>query len=81
MINPMWDFVEVINNIEAIKDTYEGLLSSFSIYEVKQKKAVIQSFRNDVYELKLLEWQKDKLWEYMNGDIPYFILKSLIRQK
>jgi len=81
MISPEWDFVEAVNNIEAIKDTYEGLLSSFSIYEVRQKKAVIQSFRDNIYELKILEWQKDKLWEYLNGDIYYVVLKSLIRQK
>jgi len=81
MINASWDFREAVNNIKAIKDKYTSLLSSFSIYECKQKGIMIHEVRKEIYELQFEEWKKDKLWEFMNGDIPYILLKSLIRQK
>lgn len=81
MIDVNWSFSEAVNNIKAIRDKYTGLLSSFSIYEAKQRGVVIHEIRSEIYELKFEEWKKDKLWEFMNGDIPYILLKSLIRQK
>lgn len=76
-INPFWDFGEAVENIKAIKSYYIGLLSSFSIYEIKQKVIAQAEIRNQIYELDIFEWQKDKLWEYMNDDIPYIMLKAL----
>ena len=77
MIDTSWTFNEAINNIKAIKDEYIGLLSSFSIYDGKQKKAVIHNVRKEIYKLQFEEWKKDKLWEFMNDDIPYIILVGL----
>lgn len=77
MINASWTFSEAINNIKAVKDYYIGLLSSFSIYEILKKRIAITNFRNEVYNLDILEWQKDKLWEFLNGDVPYIILCGL----
>ena len=68
MIDKRWNFKQAVENIKAVKDYYIGLLSSFSIYETKQKRMMIQETRNKLYELEILEWQKDKLWEYMNDD-------------
>lgn len=68
MIDKRWNFKQAVENIKAVKDYYIELLSSFSIYETKQKRITIQEIRKQVYELQILEWQKDKLWEYMNDD-------------
>jgi len=76
-INLLWDFKEAVDNIKAIKEHYVGLLSSFSIYEGKQRNIAQGEIRNQIYSLDILEWQKDKLWEFMNGDVPYSVLKSL----
>ena len=76
-INLLWSFSEAVDNIKAIKEHYVGLLSSFSIYEGKQKNIVIKETRNQIYSLDIYEWQKDKLWEYMNDDIPFIMLKAL----
>lgn len=76
-INLLWDFGEAVDNIRTIREQYEELLSSFSIYELKQKGMLIKAIRDKIYQLNIFEWQKDKLWEYMNGDIPYIILKGL----
>ena len=76
-INLLWSFSEAVDNIKAIKEHYVGLLSSFSIYELKQKNIAIGTIRKEIYSLKILEWQKDKLWEYMNDDIPFIMLKAL----
>ena len=82
MINPSWNFIEAVDNIEAVKDYYIGLLSSFSIYETRQKKITIQTIRGAVYELEILEWQKDRIWEYLNGDENISTLKNIAnRQK
>lgn len=77
MINSSWTFNEAISNIKAVKDYYMGLLSSFSIYDSKQKRAIIHNIRKEIYQLQFEEWKKDKLWEYMNDDIPYIILVGL----
>lgn len=77
MIDTSWNFNEAINNIKAVKDKYIGLLSSFSIYEIKEKRIAICNIRKQIYKLNILEWQKDKLWEFMNGDVPYIILCGL----
>ena len=76
-INLFWDFGEAVENIKAVKDYYISLLSSFSIYEIKQRNIAQREIRNNIYQLDIFEWQKDKLWEFMNGDVPYSVLKSL----
>ena len=77
MIDTSWSFSQAVNNIRTIKDQYIGLLSSFSIYELKQKNIAMGEIRKEIYSLKILEWQKDKLWEFMNNDIPFNVLYTL----
>lgn len=82
MIDKKWDFKQAVENIKTIRDTYKGLLSSFSIYETRQKKSLIQEVRKEIYELEILEWQKDKLWEFLNDDETILTLQSIVnRQK
>ena len=82
MIDKGWNFKQAVDNIRAVKDDYLGLLSSFSIYETKQKRIKIQEIRKQIYELEIFEWQKDRLWEYMNDDETLNTLISIAnRQK
>jgi len=76
-INVLWSFGEAVENIKAIKEYYIDLLSSFSIYEGKQKNIAQGEIKRQIYSLGILEWQKDKLWEFMNDDVPYAMLVHL----
>lgn len=58
-----FSFESFVDNIEAIKDTYVVFLSPFF-----DKKKII-FFKRTVYSFGVAEWKKDKVWEYLNGDI------------
>ena len=75
-IDVFWSFEEAVNNIKALKQEYHDVLASFSIYEVKEKAEYIKTLRKEIYKLEISEWKKDKLWEFMNGDVPYSMLLS-----
>ena len=81
MIDKKWDFKQVVDNIGAVKDCYKGLISSFSIYQIKQKKILIQEIRKQIYGLGILEWQKDKIWEYMNDDESIITLLAIANRQ
>lgn len=76
-INLFWDFGEAVANIRALKQEYYRVLASFSIYEIKEEVKYKQELRSKLYELDIFEWQKDKLWEYMNDDITFGMLLML----
>ena len=76
-INPLWSFKEAISKITAIKQEYLGVLSLFSCYEIRDKKKYITKVRKDIYSINARDWQKEKLWEYMNDDIEFRVLISL----
>ena len=76
-INPLWDFKKTIDNVTALKQEYLGVLALFSCYEIKDKKNYIQKVRKDIYSLNMRDWQKDKIWEYMNDDVEFRVLISL----
>ena len=76
-VNVLWNFTDMMKKIPTLKQEYIRILASFSIYEGKEKRNYIHETRSKIYSLNLLEKQKDKLWEFMNGDIPYFLLYSV----
>ena len=81
-INVLWDFREAVRNIRALKEEYQGTLTLFSYTSIKEKREYIERQRNNIYALDLKEWQKEKLWEYMNNDIEFKVLISIVnRQK
>lgn len=81
-IDPSWTYRQATLNIKALKQQYEGVLSSFSLFQAKEWADFIISTRDQFYALHLLEWQKDNLWNYMNGNFPYFyLLRSAMRYK
>lgn len=73
-INPDWTFKEVVDNIKTIKILYKGVLSSFSHFELKKEIDFKQQTRDSVYALKMQDWKKGIIWDYMNDYQRYAIL-------
>lgn len=53
----------IIDNGRALREMYNELLCPF--FNVKK----IREWRNMLYQLGIEEWIKDRIWEYLNGDI------------
>lgn len=66
-INPSWTFREAVSNLKTLRDEYNNLLASFSPFEVHEKTAFIRSTRDQFYTLNIMDWQIDRMWNYMNG--------------
>lgn len=79
MVNSNWTYKESLFFIDIIKKEYEGVMLSFSILggNSKQYEKAYQ-IKKDIYSLNFEEWQKDKLWEYLNDDIEYMTLWQFI---
>ena len=81
-INEDWTFEDVVNNIKTLKFKYHEVLTSFSYFDKKKDTIFINKIKKSIYNLKIVEWQKNLLWEYMNDDIEIDVLINvLIRQK
>ena len=76
-INKKWNFKKIVENIEALKETYKGILASFSYIELHEKVEFMRKTRDAIYSLKFEEQKKDRLWNYFN-DFEYLsVLKSI----
>lgn len=79
MVNKKWNYKESLYFIDAIKKHYEDIMLSFSIlggnYKTFEKAYEI---KKGIYSLEFEEWKKDKLWEYINGDVEYIQLWSFV---
>ena len=65
-------FNYIKNNIEALKFEYEGLLLPlFLINEVR-------GLKQHIYSLNIEQWKKDKIWEYLNGDLDIETIQKLL---
>lgn len=81
-INPNWTYKQAALNIMTLKSHYEEILASFSLWQAKEWADFIGSTRDQFYALNLLEWQKDNLWNCMNGNMPYhYLIRSALRYK
>jgi hypothetical protein len=69
IVDKNWTYRQAIYNIKTLKNRYEASLTSFSSFDSKYRADFIYSLRHQFYALNLLEWQKDNLWKYMNGDM------------
>ena len=76
-INPQWTFKEIINNIKAMKVSYEEHLRLFSCLNKRKELEYIRTTKENFYILDLPEWQIDRLWEYINGNLPFHVLKDI----
>lgn len=65
-------FRQFVENSEALKSQYQEILSPF--FNAK----MIKCWKTMIYSLKILEWQKDKIWEVLNGDFEIEELNKLI---
>jgi hypothetical protein len=70
-------FKEIVSVLKAVKSEYKRGLLPFSIYEIKEETMYIYNWRKKIYELNLLEWRKDLIWEYLNDDVEYELLQKL----
>ena len=79
--NPNWTFKEAVGNLKALKTRYEQVLVSFSCYEVKERVEFRRHTRNAVYSIQAEEWERDKIWEYMNGYEFLYVLAGMARRR
>ena len=65
-------FRQFVENCEALKSQYEEVLSPF--FNVQ----LVRCWKKMIYGLNIEEWKKDRLWEYLNDDVPIDLLKKLV---
>ena len=80
-VNNDWTFEEAVDNVKTLRTQYEEVLASFSYFDLKKEIEFKKNTRNSIYKLNILEWQKDKLWGYINRFEFYYVLKGIIERK
>ena len=76
-IDPNWNYKDTVLNLRALKNRYYDSLRSFSYFELHDKVLFTYEIKNAIYSLNFEEWKKDRIWEYLNHDIPLTILQNL----
>lgn len=73
-----WKFRDVKDNVEALVNQFEGLLSPFLCFELKKRVKVLRQTKKQVFDYtNILYWQREKLWEVLNGDFSIEEFKNL----
>ena len=72
------DFKHILLNLEALKLEYNRVLMSFSYFNKKELIKWQKEVKNKIYSLNVVEWRKDKIWLYLNGDIDILTVKYLL---
>ena len=76
--NYNWNFKDIQTNIEALVNQFEGLLSPFLCYNLKEKIEILRSLKKQVFEYNnILYWQRERLWEVLNKDFDINEFKNL----
>lgn len=65
-------FRQFVESAQALKDNYECLLMPF--FRPKE----IRCWKTMIYSLNIAEWKRDKIWNYLNGDMEYEELVKLV---
>ena len=73
-IDSSWSFKEFVDNIEAVKNRTEGIIASFSCFDIKKQIRFKRQLRNKIYSFKFEEWKKDRLIECIYN---YFDIEEL----
>lgn len=77
-----YTFKSIILNLKAIKCNYSSILLSFFPFELHAKVICLKQIHDLFYSLTLEEWQIDRIWEFLNNDIPFETFDSILnRQK
>lgn len=77
-ILPSWNYKEVVNNIETIESEYTSTIVSFSCFNLKDKCKYIRQVKDQIYQLKMSETKRNRIWQYLNGDVDYESLLELL---
>ena len=73
-----WKFKDVKENIEALVTDFKGLLSPFLCFELKQRGELLHCLKRQVFDYtNILYWQRERLWETLNGDFTVEDFKNL----
>ena len=82
VVNKNWTFKETVDNLKSLKTDYEGILATFSCLDLHEKVLFLKNTRDSFYSLSnLQEWEKDKVWEYMNGFEFLYVLKDIAKRR
>ena len=76
-IDPNWNYKQILSNLKTLRHDYEGVLASFSYFQLHDKVLFTYEIKTAIYSLNFETWRKDRIWEYMNHDIPLTILQNL----
>lgn len=76
--NQDWNYKEVVKNIEALKSQVWDIIASFSYLEIKELIEFKRELRRLIYSLKMEEWRRDRIFEYIYNDFELEELKRLI---
>ena len=79
-INPNWTFAEVVDNLWALRDEYDRLLTFFSYFDLHEKVLFMRKTRDAFYSLNFDVWKKDKIWSFMNRFEYYSTLKDMVKR-
>ena len=73
-----WKFKDVKDNVEALVNQFEGLLSPFLYFQGKERRNLLHNMKDQVFGFdNILYWQREKLWEVLNGDFDIEDFKRL----
>lgn len=75
-----WKFSDLQKNVEAVKTQYVGILSSFLCYQIKERGVALRAMKREVFDYEnILYWQRERLWEVLNGDFEIEEFRRLCR--
>lgn len=77
VVNNSVSYAEFLSYLPTLKSDYKRVLASFSLYEQKEKNTFIRGVKIQIYSLKYGRKKKDRIWEYLNDDIPYVVLEFI----
>lgn len=73
-----WKFKDVQDNIETIKARYEFILSSFLLFQRKERGYALHKMKQEVFNYENIQyWQRERLWEVLNNDFTIEEFKRL----
>lgn len=73
-----WKFKDIKDNVEALVNQFEGLLSPFLYFQGKERRNLLHNMKAQVFGYdNILYWQREKLWEVLNGDFDIDDFKKL----
>lgn len=72
-----YTFIYLMKNLEGVKAEYDESLYPF-FNNPKQRVKIRSIWRNNIYSIKAQQFQKDFIWEYLNGYIEEEIENDIL---